>query len=242
MLAIVPARAGSKGVPGKNLRAVAGLPLLAHSILFARAAGIERILVSTDSSEIQQVAQRFGAWAPFLRPAELATDTAGMMPVVRHALTESERHAGIEYPWVLLLQPTSPVREVAEFQCACALATQDPALDGVVAVAEYARNPRYVGVEERDGLLRPLFPGTAHDHRQAVPAVWFITGSLYLWRREFLTSRAGDAPDRHRLRPLLVSSAAAVDLDTEQDFDHLDYLIARGKVRFPWAARHEAGS
>jgi N-acylneuraminate cytidylyltransferase len=109
VLAIIPARGGSKGVPGKNLRPIHGLPLIAWSIRQARDAGLERVVVSTDDADIAAVARDHGADVPFLRPAELASDTAATEPVMAHAVRWYEEQSE-RFDAVLLLQPTSPLR------------------------------------------------------------------------------------------------------------------------------------
>jgi CMP-N,N'-diacetyllegionaminic acid synthase len=110
LLAIIPARGGSKGVPGKNLRSIAGKPLIAWSIEQALAAkSVSEVVVTTDSEDIAEVARQFGASVPFLRPAELATDSAPTEPTMLHALLEMEKGRG-RFDQVLLLQPTSPLR------------------------------------------------------------------------------------------------------------------------------------
>ena len=112
IIAIIPARGGSKGIPGKNLRMVAGKPLIAWTIEQARAStSIKRVLVSTDSREIAEAALQAGAEVPFLRPAELATDTAATEPVLIHALDWLEKNEGYTPAFVTLLQPTSPIRK-----------------------------------------------------------------------------------------------------------------------------------
>src|SRR5690242_20745886 len=104
VLAIIPARGGSKGLPGKNIRLLAGLPLIAHSIIFSRlCADITRTVVSTDSKEIAEIARRYGADLPFMRPAELAQDDTSMWPVLRHALQFIEEKEKLAYDFVILL-------------------------------------------------------------------------------------------------------------------------------------------
>ena len=115
VLAVIPARGGSKGLPGKNIRSFAGLPLIAHSILFAKMCPeIDRCIVSTDSSEIAEVARRYDADVPFLRPSDLAQDDTPMWPVIHHALDYVEESGGVKYELVILLDPTSPGREPAD--------------------------------------------------------------------------------------------------------------------------------
>src|SRR5687767_807719 len=107
-LAVIPARGGSRGLPGKNIRPLLGLPLIGHTLRCAALApGLATVVVTTDSPEIADVAKGLGARVPFLRPAELARDETPMFPVLRHALTEMERIDGVRYETLLLLDPTS---------------------------------------------------------------------------------------------------------------------------------------
>ena len=147
MLAVIPARGGSKGLPGKNTRRLFGLPLIVHSIRAAELTpAITRCVVSTDSEEIAAVARSFGGEAPFLRPAELAGDDAPMAPVVRHALEWCEADEGVPYDAVLLLDPTSPARVPEQLAEATRRLAAHPELDGVISVSEPTFNPVWVGV------------------------------------------------------------------------------------------------
>ena len=119
VLAVVPARGGSKGLPGKNLRPLAGLPLVAHSLRAAAAMRtVTRCIVSTDDPQVARVAREHGGDVPWLRPAELATDTTPMAPVLRHALAAVEEEEGRPYDALVLLDPTSPARVPAEVDAA----------------------------------------------------------------------------------------------------------------------------
>src|SRR4051794_37978762 len=129
-LAVIPARGGSRGLPGKNIRSLAGLPLLVHSLRCAALAPeIARTVVSTDSAKIAEVARAHGGDVPFLRPAALATDEAPMMPVLAHAVAAVEAEEGRAYGSVLLLDPTSPTRLPEDVTRAVALLEADPAAD-----------------------------------------------------------------------------------------------------------------
>src|SRR5579864_9092350 len=149
LLAVIPARLGSKGLPRKNIRPFAGLPLIAHSIKFAAMCSeVDRCVVSTESEQIAEVARAHGGDVPFIRPAELATDGAPTSPVLQHALHQVEQQEGKKYGGVLLLQPTSPVRLPGDLSDAVKLLEAHADAVGVVAVAETAFNPRYVCVEQ----------------------------------------------------------------------------------------------
>ncbi len=234
-LAIVPARGGSKGLPGKNTRPLAGLPLLVHSLRCAeRVERIARTIVSTDSEEIAAVARAGGGDVPFLRPAALAADDTPTMPVLVHALEEIERAEGRRFASVLLLEPTSPGRLPEDVERACALLESDAGSDGVIACSRPSFNPFYVGVVERDGYLAPAFDGVAHVRRQDVPTFYRINGALYLWRTEFLR-RAPAAwlpAGRHRL--LEIPEARAFSIDDAFEFDLAELMLRHGVVRLPW--------
>ena len=186
LLAVIPARSGSKGLPGKNLRSLSGLPLIAHSILLAKLCPeIDRCIVSTDSEQIASVARAYGAEVPFLRPRELAQDDTPMWVVLQHALREMEKRESKQYASLLLLQPTAPCRLPGDVRHAMERLDADPAAAGVVAVSEPHFNPRWVCVEEIGGHMKRLVPeSTDYTRRQDVPAVYRINGLLYLWRRD----------------------------------------------------------
>ena len=115
ILAVIPARGGSKGIPKKNISPLVGLPLIAHTILFAKMCPeINRCIVSTDSVEIAEVATKFGGDVPFIRPPELALDDTPMWPVIRHALASIEKQYDETYDQLMLLDPTSPAREPSD--------------------------------------------------------------------------------------------------------------------------------
>lgn len=239
VLAIVPARGGSKGLPAKNLRPLAGLPLIAHSILFTKLCPeIDRCIVSTDSEEIADVARRYGADVPFLRPAHLATDEAAMWPVLQHAVREVEREQGLRFEFVLLLQPTAPCRIPEDVSRALSLLQEDSNAVGVVAVSEPEFNPRWVCVEERNGYMQSLFPESeACVRRQDVPTVYRVNGLLYLWRSDYLLNAAAPQYDEKPHRMLLVPDLRALDIDTERDLLICELLIREGLIQLPWLAK-----
>lgn len=240
-LAIIPARSGSKGLPGKNTRPLAGHPLIAHSILCAAITpGITRTIVSTDSEEIAQIAQGYGADVPFLRPPELAADDTPMMPVISHAVREVERQEGAAYHSVLLLDPTSPCRTPEDIARAFEMLRIDQDADGVVSCSRPTFNPYWVGVRMDDsGAIRPAFPGgEEYIRRQDVPTFYRINGALYLWRRHFVDKRVTTTAGRQLLLEIPERRAYAVDdLD---EFEQLAALLTTGYLTFPWLnLRHD---
>ena len=236
ILAIVPARGGSKGLPGKNVRPLAGLPLIAHSLrLAALCPEIARTIVTTDDADIRDVAIAHGGDAPFLRPAELARDDTPMTPVLQHALHEAERLDGRTYGSVLLLDPTSPGRLPADVTRAVELLESDAAAQGVIACSKPTFNPFWVGVVERGAYLAPAFAGAEYVRRQDVPPFLRINGALYLWRRDFIARGASWRDEPHRA--LEIPEARAFSIDDLHEFQVAEQLVAAGLVELPWLAK-----
>lgn len=235
MLALVPARAGSKGLPGKALQPLAGLPLIGHTIELARRCPeVSRIVVSTDSEEIAQTAVAFGADVPFLRPGELARDETPMWPVVRHALDELETTAPA-FDSVLLLQPTSPLRLPEDVAAAVATLADRPDADAVFGVSVPAHNPVWAAMVERDGYLeRLLADAVAYSRRQDLPRVLEVNGSLYLWRAGVVREHADDPTATARVAPVEIRAVRAVDIDDETDLALAAGLLRAGVVTLPW--------
>jgi N-acylneuraminate cytidylyltransferase len=236
-LAVIPARGGSKGLPGKNIRPLAGLPLLQHSIECARLVPrIARTVVSTDSQEIAAVAHAVGGDVPTLRPPELAADDTPMMPVLQHALLERESAEGRRFGSVLLLDPTSPGRLPADISAAFDVLDHDSTCDGVLACSRPSFNPIWVGVFERDGYLTPAFQAErGYVRRQDVPTFYRINGALYLWRSEFVR-HAPSAWLEGRHRMVEIPESRAFSIDDLFEFEVADLLVTRGLVRLPWVA------
>jgi len=244
LLAIIPARGGSKGLPGKNLRPLAGLPLIAHSILFARLCPeIDRCIVSTDSEDIAAVARHLGAEVPFLRPAELAKDETPMWPVLQHAVRELEKGEQQPFGSVLLLQPTAPCRLADDVTRALSLLEEDAKAAGVVAVSEPEFNPRWACVEEQGDYMKWLVrtPET-YVRRQDVPPVYRINGLLYLWRRDHVLNASAPQYEEKPHRMLIVPELRAGDVDTERDLVMIELMLREGFIQLPWLSSPNATS
>lgn len=237
-LAIIPARGGSKGLPGKNILPLAGLPLLVHSLRCAQiATRITRTIVSTDSEEIAAVARAAGGDVPFLRPSELATDHTPTMPVLVHALETLER-SGERYDSVLLLEPTSPGRLPDDIDRALELLGSDAEADGVVACSRPSFNPFYVGVVARERYITPAFPsGGAHTRRQDAPDFLRINGALFLWRSEFLRRTPSEWVTAGRHLPLEIPETRAFSIDDADELRLAELMLGSGLVRLPWLAQ-----
>jgi CMP-N-acetylneuraminic acid synthetase len=224
-LGVIPARGGSKGVPGKNLRVLGGRPLLAYTADAARhARRLGRTVLSTDDAAIAAAGRALGLDVPFTRPAALAADDTPMLPVLVHAVDEMSR-AGFTADTVVLLQPTSPLRTGAHVDAALAL-LESTGADSVVTVVEVPHQFSPVSVMALDGgRLRPYLPGPAVTRRQDKPRVFARNGPAVLAVR-VATLRAGSLYGDD-CRPLLMDPEASVDVDGPADFDYAEFLLSR---------------
>lgn len=242
LLAVIPARGGSKGLPGKNIRPFAGLPLIAHSVLFAKMCPeIDRCIVSTDSTEIAEVARKYDADVPFLRPAELAQDDTPIRPVLRHALEQAENEGGVKYDLLLLLDPTSPSRIPRDVAEAVIQLRGQPTADGIISVSQPDFNPIWHCVVERDGWMTDLIAeGSIYERRQDVPTVFRINGLLYIWRADYMR-RPGDSwreTGRHAMYE--IPEARSISIDTIEEFERAKALVNGGIIELPWLTSIEA--
>lgn len=224
VLAIVPARGGSKGIPRKNLAPVAGRPLLAWTLDCARASrGLDRIVVSTDSPEVARAARGLGAEVPFLRPAALAADdTPGIAPIL-HALRWLEAREGWIPHRVVCLQPTSPLRVAADVEAALALAEREEA-DSVVSVSPARPHPFWARRILPDGRLEAFLPGAPIPAtRQALPEAWSLNGAVSVGRRDFVIEH--ESLHGGRCFALRMPPERSLDVDTPFDLELADHLL-----------------
>jgi CMP-N-acetylneuraminic acid synthetase len=232
VLAVVPARGGSKSILRKNIRLLGGRPLLAWSIGAAHEARcVDRILVSTDDAEIRDVAQRSGAEVPFLRPAALAQDETPDLPVFQHAVNYLEQEEGWSPDVIVQLRPTSPLRPPGLVQAGISALVNDPSCDSVRAVTPPAQNP-YKMWRNPPGMpyLLPLLVDGGQEAfnrpRQELPVTWWQTGHLDVFWRRTLKEKASLTGDR--IRPLSVPGKYAIDIDTLEQWDFAEWLVRRG--------------
>lgn len=215
-LYIIPARGGSKGIPHKNIKSLGGRPLIAYAIDGARTAGADdrHIILSTDDPAIAETARSLGLPVPYMRPAALATDTAGSREVILDAMDWADS-PGIVYDCVVLLQPTSPFRTAADILGA--LAAYTSGADMVVSVRESASNPYYNLFEtDAEGYLNISKGDGLITRRQDAPRVWEYNGAVYVINPQSIRAMAMGA-FRRRI-PYVMPAERSVDLDTPSDW------------------------
>lgn len=233
VLAVIPARGGSKTIPRKNILPFAGYPLIAYSIEAGlRSQLVDRVLVSTDDQEIAGVAEEYGADVPFLRPEKYARDDTPDFPVFKHTLEWLAEHENYQPQIVVQLRPTSPVRRTHHIDQAVLRLVKHPEADAVRTVCEPFQNPYKMWKISPEGYLEPLL-STEFDEpynlpRQALPDVYWQTGYVdAAWADTILRkgSMTGD-----RILPLVVEPEDLVDIDTLADWHRAEQMLLSGEI------------
>lgn len=223
IVAIVPARGGSRGIRRKNLRRVGGQTLVERAINAGRLArSIDRVVLSTDDPAIAEVGRAAGAEVPFLRPPELASDDAGTIDVLRHAVRELER-AGATIDLVVTLQPTSPLRTPEEIDRAVALVSGD--VDSALTVATLGMPWSVLGFLSANRFRQP--PREADVRRQVSPVAARITGSVYVTRRVLLDRGEIIGPNA---AALVTNGPSILDIDDDRDLARARRALRRGRM------------
>jgi N-acylneuraminate cytidylyltransferase len=235
VLAIIPARGGSKGIPRKNIRDFAGFPLIAYSIKAATQSQlVTRVIVSTDDEEIATVAREYGAETPFLRPSEFAEDNTTDLPVFKHALTWLEEHEDYHPDVVVQLRPTSPIRPVNCVDDAVRTLLDHPDADSVRGVVESAQNPyKMWRVDAKSGYMAPLIgvegiPEAFNAPRQKLPLVYWQTGHVDAIRSEVILNR--NSMSGTVIMPLIIDTRFTVDIDTPADWIQAERMVKDGNL------------
>lgn len=217
-LFVIPARGGSKGIPGKNIKPLCGKPLIAYSVEVARQLADDRdICVTTDDEAIADVVRNLGLDVPFMRPAYLATDGCGTYEVLLHAVKYYE-DLGRDYDTLVLLQPTSPMRTADDVRAA--IKAYSPDIDMVVTVTEASSNPYYNCYEtDAEGFLHISKGDGSFVRRQDAPKAWEYNGAVYVINIDSLKRMPLSKFSRRKM--VEMSRERSVDLDTP-----LDWLVA----------------
>ncbi|HKG52632.1 MAG TPA: acylneuraminate cytidylyltransferase, partial [Anaerolineales bacterium] len=233
ILALIPARGGSKGIPRKNIRNFAGYPLIAWSIAAAKQAScVTRLIVSTDDEEIAAVARAYGAETPFLRPSELAQDQTTDLPVFEHALNWLEKNEGYKPEFMIQLRPTSPIRPKDCVDDAVKILTDHVDADCVRGVVPAGQNPyKMWRFTDENEPVKPLLQvdGIAEPYnapRQILPAVYWQTGHIDAIRVSTIVQKKSLSGDV--IYPLVIDPRYTVDIDSLSDWAKYEALVHSG--------------
>lgn len=242
VLAIIPARGGSKGIPRKNIRNFAGHPLIAYSIAAAlQSQRVTRVIVSTDDAEIAEVARAYGAEVPFLRPAELAQDSTLDLPVFQHALAWLTANEAYAPDVVVQLRPTSPIRPVGLVDEAVHILLEHPEADSVRGVVPAGQNPHKMWrIDLQTGQMKNLLdvPGVPEPYnapRQLLPPVYWQTGHVDAIRPSTILEK--NSMSGEVILPVMIEPRYTVDIDSLADWKRAEWLVWHGGLEMVYPDR-----
>lgn len=230
ILGIVTARGGSKGIPGKNIKLLAGKPLIAYTIEAAKNSEIfDRIILSTDDAEIADTARPYGIEVPFMRPPELAKDDTPHLPVIQHALSWLKDNEKYVPDYVMVLQPTSPFRQASHIKEAIDLIIKTNA-DSVLGVSEISENfnpHRAMVIDENGGLQ--LFNGSPVRHRitprQALPKTYWNNCSIYIVKTNFIFDEHEPNFFGGYVMPYIMEAKYSIDINEPEDWESAEAVF-----------------
>lgn len=230
MLAIIPARGGSKGVPGKNIKPLWDKPLIAYTIEVAQAArSIDRLILSTDDEEIAEVAQKFGVEIPFIRPAELAKDTSLAIDNYIYTADRLNAENSKQYNDFIVLQPTSPFRTSVDIDNAVKLFREENA-DSVISVCEASHPPMWAKKIDPAGVLKDYFNiNIGNKNRQELDPSFMPNGAIFILKLSLLKSLYSYYSDN--TYAYVMPSERSLDIDTPLDFEFAEFLVSRNTFR-----------
>lgn len=225
VLAIIPARGGSKGIKDKNIYPLCGKPLIAYSIDAAKQSKyIDEILVSTDSEKIANVAKEYGASVPFLRPAELASDTSKSIDAIIHAI-DTLKTKGSIFDILILLQPTSPLRSVVDIDGALEEFSKK-SYKSLVSISEVNDNPILIRTINENGNLQKLLNTDSTIRRQDMKKYYRVNGSIYI---NLIKEVDINTSFNDNIIPFVVPQERAIDIDEMKDLAAAEYYITKGE-------------
>lgn len=227
VLALIPARAGSKGLPGKNIKPLYGKPLISWSIDTAlNSKYVDEVIVSTDSKEIAKLAELAGASVPFIRPETLATDTSTSVDVAIHALVELHSKRGQDFDYLILLEPTSPLRDSADIESMLEkLDANSNEYDGIISLGEVREHPAYMKRIEGKKFSNLLKDFSSTSRRQDNEPIYFPFGLAYIVKCKTLNNEKTFYPQNCTY--FVISPEQCYEIDTIQDFLFIETLIKR---------------
>jgi len=232
VLGLVIARGGSKGLPGKNLKYLGGMPLVAHAISAGvHSRYIDDVIISTEDKTIAETAETYGCEVPFIRPVELASDSAKSIDVVIHALSELKK-SGREYDIFVLLQPTTPFRKSDDIDSCLEMMIEKNA-DSVVSVTVAEHHPMWMNTLPDDLSMKDFIrPEAENKNRQDLPVHYRINGGIYAVKPDMVLETGRLYSDRSYA--YIMSSISSIDIDSELDFETAELILKK----FPSIAEH----
>jgi len=234
ILGVITARGGSKSIPGKNIKPLSGKPLIVYTIEAAKKSGVlDRIILSTDDPEIAAVAKKHGCEVPFMRPKELADDASSHLPVMQHAVQWLKDNEGYQPDYVMILQPTSPLRQTQHIKEAAELILKTGA-DSVLSVAEVPEqfNPHKSMKLDMAGMLKLLNDKPVHQRiarRQDLPKIYWSVGSIYLFKTELLFHKANPNFYGEKTAPYIIDQKYVVDINIPEDWEAAEKAMEKLK-------------
>lgn len=232
-MALITARGGSKGLPDKNILELNGKPVIAWTIEAAlHSVKTDRVIVSTDSPTIADIAVLYGAEVPFLRPSELAADRTSHNEVILHAVKYMAEQENYRPDFVMLLQPTSPLRTAEDIDNCIALI--DSNCDGVISVYEPSAHPALMQRIGADGLLSDFLPdapkpGTEARRRQNLEKVYCSNGAIFIVATEYLLRTGSLLPEK--VKPYIMSQRRSAEIDDKWDFDLVKFILSQESLK-----------
>lgn len=228
ILAVIPARGGSKGVLRKNIRELAGKPLIEYTIeVSLKSEYVSRTIVTTDNEEIASVSEEAGAEVPFIRPAELAEDDTPTLPVLQHALDYYNEKKSYEPQVVILLQPTSPLRRAEHIDEAFEL-YMNSENKSLISVCEVEHSPYWMKELDDENQIQPFLDSDKkYTRRQDLPPIYRPNGAIYISTPEIILNE--DRIYEKNAKAYIMEKENSIDIDTKIDFELAETLIERGE-------------
>ena len=227
IIGVIPARGGSKSIPRKNIKILQGKPLVAYTIEEAKKSKyLTHLVVSTEDEEIKNISLKYGAEVAFLRPKELATDDALAIPTVQHAVTTMEKIKNIKYDYVIMLQPTTPLRETEDIDKALAMLIEADA-DGIISVVDVDNwHPmKMKKFDENSYLIDYQTPPVENPPRQTLPKVYMVNGAIYATKRDVFMDK--NTFKGEKCLGYIMPPERSVNIDTEIDFLIAEYYLKK---------------
>ncbi|WP_333601469.1 acylneuraminate cytidylyltransferase family protein [Flavobacterium sp.] len=228
MIAIIPARGNSKGLPGKNIKPLLGKPMIAYTIEAAlQSKYISRVIVSTDSVEIAATAKKYGASVPFLRPEHLATDEAKAIDTYLYTVDAIEKEENSTIEEIVVLLPTSPLRNTKDIDAACEL-FKEKAADSVISYTREAHPVFWHKHINEKGEFEDIFDSNILNNRQDLKASYYPNGAVFIFKVALL--KQGQYYNAHSF-PYVMPRERSIDIDTIDDFDYAEFLMKKNNDR-----------